>query len=118
MFSEQLTLGFDIEKTKFAIPPHQQTPPDFQSIVLEGKDLKLGGFTLVTEDKFTKSIDYLEVFSSKGKTILNGRNPLSWEYIAKVCYNIDGDPVEISMNPHMPGEVQSIVLELLGKEFF
>lgn len=118
MFNANRVLGFENVKTEFTVPPHEKTPPDFRPAVLKGKRLVLGEVTVIPVDKYVKVIKWVEVFSSKGKCIFNGTNPLSWQWVAKVHYSLFGHPIEIEINPLIPKEPAKILLKLLGKEFF
>lgn len=92
-------------------------PPDFKHSVVRGKRPVLGAVTLVQgEVDNVKYVKWLEVFSHKGRTILNGTTPYSWDYIAKVFYGIFSFPVRVEMNPDIPEDVREIVLPLLRKE--
>lgn len=92
-------------------------PPDFKPGVLNGRKPVLGKVNLVPgEVDNVKYVKWLEVFSHKGRTVLNGTTPYSWEYIAKVYYGIFSFPVRVEMNPDIPEDVQEIVLPLLRKE--
>lgn len=91
--------------------------PDFKHGVLTGLKPVLGKIDLVPgEADNVKYVKWLEVFSHKGRTILNGTNPYSWDYIAKVYYGIFSFPVRVEMNPDIPEDVREIVLPLLRKE--
>lgn len=94
------------------------TPPaDFKRTVIIGMRPVLGEVDLVPgEVDNVKYVKWLEVFSHKGKTVLNGTTPFSWDYIAKVYYGIFSFPVRVEMNPDIPEDVQEIVLPLLRKE--
>ena len=92
-------------------------PPDLKHEVFKGKRPVLGKVDLVPgEADNVKYVKWLEVFSHKGRTILNGTNPYSWDYIAKVYYGIFSFPVRVEMNPDIPEDVREIVLPLLRKE--
>lgn len=92
-------------------------PSDFKHGVFIGKKPVLGKVDLVPgEVDNVKYVKWLEVFSHKGRTILNGTNPYSWDYIAKVFYGIFSFPVRVEMNPDIPEDVREIVLPLLRKE--
>lgn len=94
------------------------TPPsDFKHGVFKGRKPVLGTVQLVPgEVDNVKYVKWLEVFTHKGKTVLNGTNPYSWSYIAKVYYGIFSFPVRVEMNPDIPEDVREIVLPLLRKE--
>ena len=94
------------------------TPPaDFKHGVFKGLKPVLGEVDLVPgEVDNVKYVKWLEVFTHKGRTILNGTNPYSWSYIAKVYYGIFSFPVRVEMNPDIPEDVREIVLPLLRKE--
>lgn len=92
-------------------------PPDFKHGVFMGKRPVLGKVDLVPgEEDNVKYIKWLEVFTHKGRTVLNGTTPYSWDYIAKVYYGIFSFPVRVEMNPDIPEDVREIVLPLLRKE--
>lgn len=92
-------------------------PPDFKHDVFGGKRPVLGKVDLVPgEADNVKYVKWLEVFSHKGRTVLNGTTPYSWDYIAKVHYGIFSFPVRVEMNPDIPEDVREIVLPLLKKE--
>lgn len=93
------------------------TPADFKHAVVLGIRPVLGKVDLVPgEADNVKYVKWLEVFSHKGRTILNGTTPYSWAYIAKVYYGIFSFPVRVEMNPDIPEDVQEIILPLLKKE--
>lgn len=92
-------------------------PPDFKRGAVIGKRPVLGRVDLVPgETDNVKYVKWLEVFSHKGRTILNGTNPYSWDYIAKVYYGIFSFPVRVEMNPDIPEYVREIVMPLLKNE--
>lgn len=92
-------------------------PTDFKHSVFTGAQYVLGTVDLVPgEVDNVKYVKWLEVFSRRGKTILNGTSPYSWAYIAKVYYGIFSFPVRVEMNPDIPEDVREIVLPLLRKE--
>ena len=92
-------------------------PPDFKHGVFGGKRPVLGKVDLVNgEADNVKYVKWLEVFTHKGRTVLNGTNPYSWNYIAKVYYGIFSFPVRVEMNPDIPEDVREIVMPLLRKE--
>lgn len=92
-------------------------PADFKHSVFKGSRPVLGKVDLVPgEADNVKYVKRLEVFSHKGRTILNGTTPYSWGYIAKVFYGIFSFPVRVEMNPDIPEDVREIVLPLLRKE--
>lgn len=92
-------------------------PADFKRGVFKGIRPVLGEVDLVPgEADNVKYVKWLEVFTSKGRTILNGTNPYGWGYIAKVFYGIFSFPVRVEMNPDIPEDVRAIVLPLLRKE--
>lgn len=92
-------------------------PSDFKHGVFKGNKPVLGKVDLVPgETDKVKYVKWLEVFSHKGRTILNGTTPYSWGYIAKVYYGIFSFPVRVEMNPDIPEDVRKIVLPLLRKE--
>lgn len=94
------------------------TPPsDFKHGVFLGRKPVLGKVDLVPgEVDNVKYVKWLEVFTHKGKSVLNGTTPYSWKYIAKVYYGIFSFPVRVEMNPDIPEDVREIVLPLLRKE--
>lgn len=99
--------------TKSPTPP----PPDFNHGVFKGNKPVLGKVDIVPgETDNVKYVKWLEVFSHKGRTILNGTTPYSWDYVAKVFYGIFSFPVRVEMNPDIPEDVRDIVLPLLRKE--
>lgn len=99
--------------TKLPIIP----PADFKHGVFKGIRPVLGAFDLVSgEADNVRYVKWLEVFTHKGRTVLNGTNPYSWNYIAKVYYGIFSSPVRVEMNPDIPEDVRAIVLPLLRKE--
>lgn len=92
-------------------------PADFKHGVFKGIRPVLGKVDLVPgEANNVKYVKWLEVFTHKGRTILNGTNPYSWGYVAKVFYGIFSFPVRVEMNPNIPEDVREIVLPLLKKE--
>lgn len=92
-------------------------PADFKHGAVIGARPVLGKVDLVPgEADNVKYVKWLEVFSHKGRTILNGTNPYSWDHIAKVYYGIFSFPVRVEMNPDIPEDVREIVLPLLKKE--
>ena len=92
-------------------------PADFKHGVFRGRRPVLGKVDLVPgEEDNVKYVKWLEVFTHKGRTILNGTTPYSWDYIAKVYYGIFSFPVRVEMNPGIPEDVREIVLPLLRKE--
>lgn len=92
-------------------------PTDFKHGVFTGARPVLGKVDLVPgEVDDVKYVKWLEVFTHKGRTILNGTTPYSWGYIAKVYYGIFSFPVRVEMNPDIPEDVREIVLPLLRKE--
>lgn len=92
-------------------------PPDFKPAVFIGQKPVLGEVDLVPgEEDNVKYVKWLEVFTHKGRTVLNGTNPYSWNYIAKVYYGLFSFPVRVEMNPDIPENVREIVLPLLRKE--
>lgn len=110
----------EVAETEYAEDALEQSvkpPADFNHGVFRGRKPVLGKVDLVPgEVNNVKYVKWLEVFSSKGKTILNGTNPYSWAYIAKVYYGIFSFPVRVEMNPDIPMDVRVIVLPLLTKE--
>lgn len=92
-------------------------PADFKHGVFKGIRPVLGKVDLVPgEEDNVKYVKWLEVFTHKGRTILNGTTPYSWDYIAKVYYGIFSFPVRVEMHPDIPEDVREIVLPLLKKE--
>lgn len=92
-------------------------PPDFKHGVFEGARCVLGKVEIVPgEVDNVKYVKWLEVFSHKGRTVLNGTNPYSWDYIAKVYCGIFSFPVRVEMNPDIPEDVRRIVLPILKRE--
>lgn len=92
-------------------------PADFKHGVFKGLKPVLGKVDLVPgEADNVKYVKWLEVFTHKGRTVLNGTTPYSWGYIAKVFYGIFSFPVRVEMNPDIPEDVREIVLPLLRKE--
>lgn len=91
--------------------------PDFKHSVLKDARPVLGKVDLVPgEADNVKYVKWLEVFSRKGRTVINGTNPYGWGYVAKVHYGIFSFPVRVEMNPDIPEDVREIVLPLLRKE--
>ena len=92
-------------------------PADFKHGVFNGIRPVLGKVDLVPgEADNVKYVKWLEVFTHKGRTVINGTNPYSWGYVAKVYYGIFSFPVRVEMNPDIPEDVREIVLPLLRKE--
>lgn len=92
-------------------------PPDFKHGAVRGGRPVLGKVDLVPgEVDNVKYVKWLEVFTHKGRTVLNGMNPYSWSYIARVYCGIFSFPVRVEMNPDIPEDVREIVLPLLRKE--
>jgi len=120
MLNEKTYLyGFNHVKNKFSIPPREQTPPDFKKEIALGERPVLGHIVLAPGDEDNvKVIKWVEITTHRGKCILNGTNPLSWEWIAKVHYGIFSYPVRIEIYPYIPKDVAKVVLRLLKKEFF
>ena len=101
------------DDTELTVAP----PSDFKHGVFKGRKLVLGKIDLVPgEVDNVKYVKWLEAFSHKGRTVLNGTTPYSWKYIAKVYYGIFSFPVRVEMNPDIPEDVREIVLPLLRKE--
>lgn len=114
---EYFIRGFDTVKTSFSTPLREQTPPDFKKEILSGKRPVLGEILMVPGDEDdVKVIKWVEVTTHRGKCILNGTNPLAWNWIAKVHYGIFNYPVSIEMYPHIPKDAAEVVLRLLKKE--
>ena len=117
--SKTYLYGFNDVKTKFSIPLREQNPPEFKKAVLLGKRPVLGDILMLPGDADNvKVIKWVEVTTKRGKCILNGTNPLSWEWIAKVHYGIFGYPVRIEIYPYIPKDAAKVVLRLLKKEIF
>lgn len=92
-------------------------PSDFKHGVFKGRKPTLGNVDLVPgEADNVKYVKWLEVFTHMGRTVINGTNPNSWGYVAKVFYGIFSFPVRVEMNPDIPEDVREIVLPLLKKE--
>lgn len=92
-------------------------PQDFKHGVFRGSNPVLGKIDLTPgETPNVKYIKWLEIFTSKGRTVLNGTTPYSWDYIAEVYYGIFSSPVRVEMNLDIPEDVREIVLPLLRKE--
>lgn len=92
-------------------------PSDFKHGVFKGNRPVLGKVDLVPgEVDNVKYVKWLDVFTHKGWTVLNGTTPYSWDYIAKVYYGIFSFPVRVEMNPDIPEDVREVVLPLLRKE--
>lgn len=112
-FEELAETEYMEDSTEQSVKP----PADFKHGVFKGNRLVLGEVDLVPgEVDNVKYVKWLEVFSHKGRTILNGTTPYSWEYVAKVFYGIFSFPVRVEMNPDIPEDVREIVLPLLRKE--
>lgn len=115
--SKYFIRGFDTVKTSFSTPLREQTPPDFKKEILSGKHPVLGKILMVPGDEEdVKVIKWVEITTHRGKYILNGTNPLAWEWIAKVHYGLFNYPVKIEMYPHIPKDAAELVLRLLKKE--
>ena len=114
---EYFIRGFDTVKTSFSTPIREQMPPDFKKEILFGKRPVLGDILMVPGDEEdVKVIKWVEITTDRGKCILNGSNPLAWEWIAKVHYGLFNYPVKIEMYPHIPKDAAEVVLRLLKKE--
>lgn len=112
-FEETAEIEYAEDGLELSVAP----PSDFKHSVLGGRKPVLGEVVLVPgEVDNVKYVKWLEVFSHKGRTVLNGTNPYSWSYIAKVYYGIFSFPVRVEMNPDIPEDVREIVLPLLRKE--
>ena len=112
-FEEKAEAEYVEDEVELAIKP----PSDFKHGVFFGRKPVLGKVDLVPgEVDNVKYVEWLEVFTHKGRTILNGTTPYSWDYIAKVYYGIFSFPVRVEMNPDIPEDVRGIVLPLLKKE--
>lgn len=120
MLNEKTYLyGFNHFKTRFSTPLREQAPPDFKKEILSGKRPVLGEILMVPGDEEdVKVIKWVEITTHRGKCILNGTNPLSWKWIAKVHYGVFNYPVRIEMYPHIPKDAAEVVLRLLKKELF
>lgn len=116
MFSERANRGFNTVKTEFSTPLREQTPPDFKKTALFGNNPVLGDICTFLDQYGTEVIEWVEVFSDRGRCVLNGTNPLSWEWIAKVHYGVFGYAIRIEMYPHIPKDAAEVVLRLLKKE--
>lgn len=115
--SEYFIRGFGNVKTEFSTPLREQAPPDFKKEILSGKRPVLGEILMVPGDEEdVKVIKWVEITTHRGKCILNGTNPLAWEWIAKVYYGLFNYPVKIEMYPHIPKDAAEVVLRLLKKE--
>lgn len=110
----------EVSENEYTADGAEQTvahPSDFKHGVFKGQKPVLGKVDLVPgEADNVKYVKWLEVFTHKGRTVLNGTNPYSWDYIAKVYYGIFSFPVRVEMNPDIPEDVRNIVLPLLRKE--
>lgn len=110
----------ELAETEYVEAASEQSvkpPSDIKHGVFIGGKPVLGKVDLIPgEVDNVKYVKWLEVFSHKGKTVLNGTNPYSWSYIAKVYYGIFSFPVRVEMNPDIPMDVRAIVLPLLTKE--
>lgn len=112
-FEELAETEYADEAAELTVAP----PPDFKHGVFKGRRPVLGKVELVPgEADNVKYVKWLEVFSHKGRTILNGTTPYSWNYIAKVYCGIFLFPVRVEMHPDIPEDVREIVLPLLRKE--
>lgn len=104
----------DFIKKEFSTPIREQMPPDFTPSVVMGSNVRL---LTVHIDRFKSVdlgfIDYLEVESNVGYTVLNATNPLALEWIAAVEYGIFGYPTRIEMNECIPERVRNILNKLL-----
>lgn len=118
-YSKNYIYGFNTVKTSFSTPLQEQEPPDFKKKALLGRHPVLGDIlTVPGDEEDVKVIKWVEITTHRGKCILNGTNPLSWEWIAKVHYGIFGYPVSIEIYPYIPKDAAKVVLRLLKKEFF
>lgn len=114
---EELDEPVESEYTANGLKLPSVPPSDFNHGVFRGLRPVLGNVDLVPgEADNVKYVKWLEVFTHKGRTVLNGTNPYSWSYIAKVYYGIFSFPVRVEMNPVIPEDVREIVLPLLRKE--
>lgn len=116
MFSERAAKGLNDVKTEFSTPLREQAPPDFKKTALFGKNPVLGEVHTFIDEYGVDVIEWVEVFSDSGKCVLNGTNPLSWEWIAKVRFGSFGYPARIEMYPHIPKDAAEVVRRLLEKE--
>lgn len=112
-FDEEAEMEYKEDEAELTVAP----PPDFKHGVFNGRRPVIGKVNLVPgEADNVKYVKWLEFFSHKGRTILNGTTPYSWDYIAEVHYGIFSFPVRVEMNPDIPEDVREIVLPLLRKE--
>lgn len=120
MFRRDIPLcGFNSVKTEFSTPLREQAPPDFKKSILLGNHPVIADILTVPGDEpDVKLIKWIEITTRRGRCILNGTNPLSWEWIAKVHYGIFGYPVRIEVYPHIPEDAAKVVIRLLKKEIF
>lgn len=116
MFGERAVKGLYNVKTEFSTPLREQAPPDFKKTALFGKNPVLVNARRYPDRLAVDVIKRVEVRTSRGTCILNGTNPLSWEWIAKVHYGAFGYPVRIEMYPHIPVDAAEVVRRLLEKE--
>ena len=117
MYVEEFEESAEQEYTEDGVDLTVAPPPDFKHCVFKGARPVLGKVDLVSgEADNVKYVKWLEVFTHKGRTTLNGTTPYSWDYIAKVFYGIFAFPVRVEMNPDIPEDVREIVLPLLRKE--
>lgn len=112
-FEESAEQEYMEDGTELKVAP----PPDFKHGVFKGARPVIGEIDLVPgESGNVEYVKWLEVSTQKGRTVLNGTTPYSWDYIAKVSYGIFGTPVRVEMNPDIPEDVRKIVQPLLRKE--
>lgn len=116
MFSERAAKGLNDVKTEFSTHLREQAPPDFKKAALFGKKPVLGRTLLVHDKDAVDVIKWVEVFTSRGRCVLNGTNPLSWEWIARVQHGLFNYPIRVVMYPYIPEDAAEIVRRLLEKE--
>lgn len=117
MYIEEFEEEVEMERVDDGVELGVVPPTDFKHGVFRGKRPILGKVDLVPgEVANVKYVKWLEVFTHKGQSVLNGTTPYSWQYIAKVYYGIFSIPVRVEMNPDIPEDVREIVLPLLKKE--
>lgn len=118
MFSERAAKGLNDVKTEFSTPLREQAPPDFKKAALFGEQPVLGRTLMVRDQDAVNVIKWVEVFTSRGRCVLNGTNPLSWEWIAQVHYGLFNYPIRVVMYPHIPEDAAEVVRKLLEAELF
>lgn len=117
MFSERAAKGLNDVKNRVLHSSSEQAPPDFKKAALFGEKPVLGRTLMVRDQDAVNVIKWVEVFTSRGRCVLNGTNPLSWEWIAQVHYGLFNYPVRVVMYPHIPKDASEVVRRLLEKEF-